>query len=201
MIEKNENLELRMYFFVPYNISDIQKGIQAGHCALEYADIYGSTDLYKNFVKNHKTWIILNGGTTNVNLNTLGTLNKIYQDINNFNNAHYIERVYNHSIINIASFSEPDLNNALSAICFIADERVFNYEKYPEFKNYVINNIGYIEFKKQTKIMKTPIGLEEKSTHTLETWFTELYSKWIKDVMGSEKNIFLRELIKNKKLA
>ena len=29
-------------------------------------------------------------------------------------------------------FSEPDLNFALTAVCFIADERVFNYEDYPE---------------------------------------------------------------------
>ncbi len=36
-------LEQRMYFFVPYNISEIQKGIQAGHAALQYANLCGHT--------------------------------------------------------------------------------------------------------------------------------------------------------------
>ena len=35
--KEHKTLELRMYFFVPYNISPIQKSIQAGHAALEYA--------------------------------------------------------------------------------------------------------------------------------------------------------------------
>jgi hypothetical protein len=59
-------LELRMYFFVPYNISEIQKGIQAGHAALRYARQFSADnpDVW-NFVDNYETWIILNGGTTN----------------------------------------------------------------------------------------------------------------------------------------
>lgn len=56
-------MKYRMYFFVPCNISEIQKGIQAGHAALEYAFLYGDTDEYKSFIVNDKTWIILNGGT------------------------------------------------------------------------------------------------------------------------------------------
>jgi hypothetical protein len=57
--------ELRMYFFVPYNISPIQQAIQAGHAALEYADKYASDEIFIKFVREHKTWVILNGGTTN----------------------------------------------------------------------------------------------------------------------------------------
>jgi hypothetical protein len=59
-----DNLKLRMYFFVPNNISDIQKSIQAGHAALEYAYHYGDTKLFDDFITKHKTWVILNGGTT-----------------------------------------------------------------------------------------------------------------------------------------
>lgn len=32
-----------------------------------------------------------------------------------------------------ACFYEPDLNYALTSICFLADERVYNYEKYPDY--------------------------------------------------------------------
>lgn len=58
------SFDKRMYFFVPYNISEIQKGIQAGHSALEYALKYGRTKEFLDFVENHKTWVILSGGTT-----------------------------------------------------------------------------------------------------------------------------------------
>jgi hypothetical protein len=74
-------LELRMFFFVPYNISEIQKGIQAGHAAIGYAFQFGNTELFKDFAKNWKTWIILDGGTTNEKANEdgipQGTLNQI----------------------------------------------------------------------------------------------------------------------------
>ena len=42
-----KELELRMYFFTIYQLSGIQKGIQAGHAALEYARLFGNTDLFK----------------------------------------------------------------------------------------------------------------------------------------------------------
>lgn len=111
-----------MYFFVPYHLSGIQKGIQAGHCALEYAKHHGNTETFKDFMENDKTWIILNGGTTRdcdgISA-THGEMNEIYRIL--FTNSH-----------DFASFREPDLNNALTAICFIADERVWDFEKYPD---------------------------------------------------------------------
>jgi len=110
-------LERRMYFFVPYNLSLIQKGIQAGHAALEYAYTYGKTREYKNFITYSKTWIILNGGTTN---DKNGTLNDI------------ASQLYKNKI-DYGVFREPDLNDALTAVCFLADETVWDYEKYPDF--------------------------------------------------------------------
>lgn len=113
-------MEYRLYFFVPYNISDIQKGIQAGHAALEYANLYYQYLDYIDFVNNNKTWIILNGGTTNSSIENTGTLDQIQTDL--FNNG-----------IRYAHFYEPDLNNALTAVCFLADERVWDKEKYPDY--------------------------------------------------------------------
>ena len=114
-------MEYRLYFFVPYNISDIQKGIQAGHAALEYAREYGHTQEYVQFIENDKTWVILNGGTTNNSTYYLGTLNAIEHNL-----------VENH--INFSVFHEPDLNNALTSVCFLVDERVWDKEKYPDFE-------------------------------------------------------------------
>lgn len=162
----SEDLELRMYFFVPYNISDIQKGIQAGHAALEYANTYGSSEKYKDFIENHKTWIILNGGTTNNNYDGddmyVGSLNNIVNELMNNN-------------IECEIFNEPDLNDALTAVCFIADERVFNFKKYPDIEYFEEHDV---------------INDNNKN----------IYERWV-DFMGGEKNVFLRELIKNKKLA
>ena len=158
-------LKKRLYFFVPYNISPIQQAIQAGHAALEYAFKYGNTEEFIDFVTNHKTWIILNGGTTNDSIDTdgcfYGTLNQIEAELDNNSIPHTI-------------FREPDLNNTLTAICFICDERVFDWENYPDFNTYLTKNP--------------------------DEDFTELYNKWL-NLIGGKLNEFLKELIKNKRLA
>ena len=118
------NLEYRMYGLVPYNISPIQQAIQFGHAVVEYgqmAKMYESIEtIYNNWANNWKTFIILNGGTTNNNENTFGSLNK---DL--------IELTFND--IALETFYEPDLNHALTAVVFLVDERVFDKKKYPDF--------------------------------------------------------------------
>ena len=110
-----EKLELRMYFFTIYQLSGIQAGIQCGHAALEYANMYKDDPQYKDFIENWKTWVILNGGTTNSHIEDLGTLNDIV--------VKFSEKGIKYSV-----FHEPDLNNALTAMCFIADSRVFTFK-------------------------------------------------------------------------
>ena len=124
----SNNLEKRMYFLVPYNISPIQQAIQAGHAALEYARKYGDDPEFIDFVDNHKTWIILNGGTTNqirdLDGIPLGTMDQ------------YCDQLLENKI-QFSYFNEPDLNGALSALCLIVDERVFNREDYPDFPEWL----------------------------------------------------------------
>lgn len=115
-------LETRMYFFLLYSLSGIQKGIQAGHASLEYARIYGKTKLFQDFIKHDKTWILLNGGVSRSEDNftkeypyELNSIHTMFADRN----------------IPCTYFCEPDLNDAMTSICFIADERVWNKEKYP----------------------------------------------------------------------
>lgn len=115
-----EKIEYRMYFLVPYNLSPIQQGIQAGHAAIEYSIISYYDEDYKSWALNDKTFIILNGGTTNTNPDKLGTLNKHLQTLKDNN-------------IKLASFNEPDLGDQLTAICFLVEDKVYDKVKYPDF--------------------------------------------------------------------
>lgn len=184
-------LELRMYFFVIYQLSGIQAGIQSGHAALEYAKQFGNTDLYQDFIQNWKTWIVLNGGTTNdeldIEMKPLGTINQ-YGDLLNENE------------IPFSYFREPDLNNSLSSICFIVDERVFNRNDYPDFRDYfvdwyVINGVNNFEILEELAFEKENFTDDDLIKHR-----SDAYKAWVR-MIGGMKNVVLRNLIKDKKLA
>jgi hypothetical protein len=105
-----------------YNLSGIQKGIQAGHAALEYAYKYGMTDPnVEVFVRDHKTFILLNGGGSNDMLDRVNEL----ADLN----------------IPYATFREPDLNGSLSAIAFLVHEEDYadeDFYKSNKIKQYLL---------------------------------------------------------------
>jgi hypothetical protein len=190
-----EELELRMYFFTIYQLTGIQAGIQCGHAALEYAYKYGDTVLFKKFMENHKTWIILNGGTTCSNLEFTGSMQEILSSISDFNEQHPKDK------INFSIFYEPDLNEAMTAICFICDERVWNYKDYPDFVDYVLNIKMFPEAKEEA-LKNNPAlwaNLKIKNVETLQEMFPDYYKDW--EQLMTIKNNFLRELLKNKKLA
>jgi hypothetical protein len=161
-------LSYRMYFFVPYNLSPIQQAIQAGHCVEEYGDKYRDTPLYKEY-RLHKTWIILNGGTTSDMIDVNGCY---------YGSLNQLEVELLHAEIPYAKFREPDLNNALTALCFIVDERVFDKIKYPDYLDWY--QARCIDF------------FEKNEKFNPEQW---------EELIGGKKNIFLREFLKGKKLA
>jgi hypothetical protein len=183
-----------MYFFVPYNISPIQQAIQAGHAALEYAHEYGNNEDYLSFIKNDKTWIILNGGTTNKGYETtpegklqlIGSLNRIHYDL-------CMQKIHCHN------FTEPDLNDALTAVCFLADERVWDYETYPDFYDWLMEVQMYPNAKAEMD-RKNP-QIRRFTREQFQELFPEYYPKWVVEVLGTDENEFLRNLIKGKKLA
>ncbi len=196
-----KELEKRMYFFVPYNISPIQQAIQAGHAALEYARLNSHTWLFKDFAENHKTWIILNGGTTNNHLVEGG--NEFQGDLNNLK-IEIIQHNFSHRMsstpsaertVEWADFYEPDLNDAMTAICFIADERVYNYEDYPEFDDWFCVQ----DFPDDTDEWKASYTKYDKGKRAEQ--FPTHYKIWVDSVMGGPANVFLRELLKGKNLA
>jgi hypothetical protein len=119
----------RMYGLVPYNLSPIQQGIQYGHALQEYNNLMMALstevtqdlrDAFDQWRKEDKTFIIYNGGTTNWIPERIGTLN---QHLFNISDAGVL----------CASFREPDLGDQLTAFVFLADDRVFDRETWPDF--------------------------------------------------------------------
>jgi len=183
-LQEEKVLEVRMYFFVPYNISGIQKGIQAGHAALRYARAFSADNPEVwDFVDNHETWIVLNGGTMNDQRDfdgvPEGTMNQLGDQL--------LE-----SGINFSYFLEPDLNNGLSALCFLCDERVFNREDYPDFIPYLVET--------RSKDPEFHIECETKGFLVVKEEYPDAYKEWVR-FLGGVKNVFLREITKDKRKA
>lgn len=198
----NNNLELRMYGLVPYNISPIQQAIQFGHAVVEYGQKMKKfhnlhyvkleehkqslNHQYDDWANNWKTFIILNGGTTN---------NRSDEDGMPFGslNQHVLTLIEND--IDFATFNEPDLGDQLTAVVFIVDERVFNRKKYADFEDWVIENYGdlIVGTGSAYKIANEIKNSKSKSDQ-------KVYQEWVK-LIGGEKNAFLRDFLKNFRLA
>ena len=193
-----EKLELRMYGLVPYNISPIQQAIQFGHAVVEYGQKMkylgehnqSLNTQYNDWADNWKTFIILNGGTSN------HSINRYHQTDEPFvgsmeSNLVLLEQ----NNIEINTFYEPDLNDMLSAIVFIVDERVFNKKKYPDFEDWIIENYGDLIVGDGNAY---PITRRIKESNSKED--QKIYQSWVK-IIGGEKNVFLRDFLKNFRLA
>ena len=120
------NREYRMYGLVMYNISPIQQGIQFGHAVVEYAQRHFNNADYQDWAINDKTFIILNGGTSNHTKNRYSGSN-LYGTMEN-----HLVALDGVGVVN-AAFFEPDLNDALSAIVFLVDDRVYDREVWPDY--------------------------------------------------------------------
>ena len=205
MIEP-EDLEWRMYGIVPYNISDIQKGIQFGHAVQEYnntmfevisniedgedIEIEFTIDGFNKWREEDKTFMVMNGGTTNDDFNDkfYGTMNIRLEELRKID-------------IPVGLFREPDLGNQITGIVFLADERCFKKRLYhfdnedalfyPDFKDFLINKIG-------TKLINDTMISNIGST--IEKVFNEEYNQWV-EIIGGEKNVVLRDLISKLRFA
>ena len=157
-------LEYRMYGLVPYNLSPIQQGIQFGHAVVEYQQnakaIPNVEAIYDKWAQMDKTFIILNGGTTSENPERLGTLQT---------NAKLIE---DNGVLT-GRFYEYDLNDTLTAVVFLVDERVYNRELYPDF----VTNGFYTSDENEKQ-----------------------YNEWLEKI-GGKTNEFLRSFLPMFKLA
>jgi len=170
-------LEYRMYGMVPYNISPIQQGIQFGHAVVDYGRMVVEFEkyntIYKKFADEDKTFIILNGGTTNNNASKLGSMNI------------HMSTMKEAGVL-LQPFYEPDLGDQLTAIVFLVDERVFNKELYPDF---IVETIPWSK--------KKP---SEAAISQLEAKNNKNYLAW-EEKIGGGKNAFLRTFLKGFRLA
>ena len=171
-------LEYRMYGLVPYNLSPIQQGIQFGHAVVEYGlNIKGLAPyegIYDKWAKNDKTFIILNGGTTNNTPDKLGTLNQHLRTLTD-------------NGVGTSVFHEPDLGDQLTAVVFLVDERVFNRTLYPDF---VGTPYPWPSNKKPT----------EKQMSVWQAENDRNYLSW-EEKIGGPTNAFLRDYLKPLRLA
>lgn len=173
-MEEN-NIEWRLYGLVPYNISEIQKGIQFGHAAIEYGQKYFNDDDYQEWANNHKTFIILNGGTSSTMIDNIDILRE-------------------NGVDKLGIFQEPDLNHMISGIVFLVDSRVYDYTNYPNFYDYCLKIKGRYDLPKFNEINMDQFIEAAKEMGSSD------YRDWVK-FMGGEKNIFLREYLSKLKLA
>jgi hypothetical protein len=176
---EEKKLEKRMYFLTMYNISPIQQAIQCGHAQMEYALMHWNDEDFQDWAKNWKTWVILNGGTSNDGTQTHYGQEKMLGSMED----HLVTLVQNN--IKVAYFKEPDLNYSLSAIALIVDERVFNREDYPDFPEFLAKKGGEFSY---------TFNME------LETQYAKEYAEWV-EFVGGEKNVFLKTFLKNFRLA
>ncbi len=167
-------LEKRMYILVNRSLSQMQKGIQTLHAVVEYGLQFPTTE-YFEWANEYKTVIILDGGTSNSVLHLEMDSSIPYKPISsyfegNMENQHlYLSEELN---MNVAQFKEPDVNNCLTAIAFIVDERVFDREKYLDFEHDLNDGLG-----------------------------NSIRYKGYIDTMGGEKNVKLREFLSKFRLA
>jgi hypothetical protein len=193
MEEQTKNLEYRMYFLTPYNLSPIQAGIQSLHGVVEYQLLYGDNIEYLTWAKHWKTAIILNGGTSN------NAGSHMYENpINNPNNTPFYGTMEQHgdaltfSNIKYAAFFEPDANNMLTSIAFLCDERVFKTkQRSPEDVYYP----GFEEWLSKFKLITT---VDE--TLNVRTQYAKEFEEWV-EFVGGEQNVFLRNFVSKFKLA
>ena len=127
-------LRQRMYGFVIYQLNGRQAGIQLAHAITEYGRLVANYVLktgyeeinYNSWADTDKTIIMLDGGTTNEGIKSvyrmppaIGTMQVHMGVLQDFK-------------ITFTKFTEPDLNNAVTAIAFLVDERIWDKEKYPD---------------------------------------------------------------------
>jgi hypothetical protein len=207
-------MELRMYGLVNYQLTGIQKGIQYGHALQEYNNIimdwmdenpevgsekYNKIKLFREWAKNYKTFIVLNGGTTNKNLAPLNKLNEgIYRGTLN----NYKVQLESNGI-DVIGFEEYDLGDQLTAIVFLVDERIFLKENgkyvYLDFEDWIFDNPSpYITFDRLDKHFIKSVREKFKNSDNKD--MLDYYNRWV-DHMGGVKNVFLRDFTRNLKLA
>jgi len=103
-------MEYRMYCLSERHLSSIQKTIQGAHAIVEYSLAYGDSPEYKQWAREDKTIIVLDGGIYTDMLRVVDFLNEKH--------------------MNFTTFKEPDMGWMMTSIALLVDERVWDASKY-----------------------------------------------------------------------
>ena len=144
-----KELKQVMFGFVMYQLgATIHAGIQYGHAKDEFSIKYGRTKAFKRWLYKDKVYSIKNGGTTNSVSGGLQTRIKELEERK----------------IKYATFREEDMDNILTSIAFLIDERVFDRDKYPSLEDLAIpgnefeNKKDFYFLQKQAKQLDKVVG-------------------------------------------
>jgi len=176
----------RMYGLVPYNISPIQQGIQFGHAVVEYGinqKSEKSIAAYEQWAHNDKTFIILNGGTTNKRLIDgvpFGSLNQHVITLKEMG-------------VDTAEFYEPDLGEELTATVFLVPKQVYNKKEYLNFDEYTIDTISDLETALEINESYKRCNFDNRN-------LKETHEEWT-EYMGGKTNVELRYFLSKFKFA
>ena len=179
------NDKYRMYGIVPYNISPIQQGIQFGHGVVEYMVEHDGEFDCDDWARECKTFIILNGGTTNKSVDYKGTMNQHLEAFKELG-------------VNYATFYEPDLGNQLTALVFIVPEEVYNKKEFPDFWNYEPAVKAFKEYGTPRRMLDFKFG--EITYEDFDDAEKEAYNQW-EEMMGGTVNVLLRQFTSQFRLA
>lgn len=169
-------MEYRMYCLAERHLSIAQKTIQAAHAIVEYSLKFGDTEEYKHWAKYDKTIIVLDGGNTP----------DMKVDIVKLTDIEY----------NYEIFMEPDMDNFVTCIVFLADERVFDYEKYGRnFEEW--RNLKILENDRSQMHTDPVTGV---TTMNAVYIMPPTYPEWI-NLIGGEKQEKVKEIISTKRVA
>lgn len=124
--------EYRMYSLVLRQLTPIQKGVQTTHGVVEYANKYFNTPEYKQWSEHDKTLIMLDGGTA-------PRLSEIIEILKDFD-------------IKFSIFQEPDLNNLITSICFLANNDVWDSALDSLYES--LDDVGYDDEINRTFILR-----------------------------------------------
>lgn len=141
-------------------LTPMQKGIQTAHAVADYVFDLHETDECGEWVCCDKTLIILDAGTSQ-------DLQEAIQWLKDNNIEHRV-------------FKEPDLYDMPTAVCFLADERVWDTETYPDFEHYM------------TQASAMPLDVKPG----IGSWIVDIF-----DNVDPKPIINLREFIFSKRLS
>lgn len=189
MDRSNMNDNWRLYGLVPYNLSPIQQGIQFGHAVQEFNNLVMDAKIpldeipnFNQWRKQSKTFIILNGGTTNDSTDYPGSMNENLKELIDMG-------------ITVAQFYEPDLGDQLTAVVFLVPNTVYNKTIVPDFWDWVDTDEMPFE---QIDLVKFKFG--ELFIRDFDKKQLKTYKQW-EELVGGEKYARLRFFLSRFRLA